>query len=42
MEMALASGVLLFEDGVDVVHFTQLLKKRDEVQELSVRHVVKP
>lgn len=38
----LAGGSLVLEDRVDVVHFAQPLKERDEVQQLRVGHVVEP
>lgn len=38
----LAGGSLVLEDCVDVVHFAQPLKERDEVQQLRVGHVVEP
>lgn len=38
----LARGPLLLEDGVDIIHFAQLLKERDKVQQLRVGHVIKP
>lgn len=41
-QTVLAGGPLVLEDGVDVVHFAQPLEERDEVQELSVGHVVEP
>lgn len=38
----LAAGALLSEHAVDIVHFTQALEERDEVEQLGVRHVVEP
>lgn len=38
----LACGPLVLEDCVDIIHFAQPLKEWDEVQKLSVGHVIKP
>lgn len=38
----LAASPLLFQHSIHIIHFTQSLKKRDQIQQLSVRHVVKP
>lgn len=38
----LAGCPLVLEDSVDIVHLAQLLKERDEVQQLRVGHVVEP
>lgn len=38
----LTSSPLLLEHSVDIIHFTQSLEKRDEIQQLCIRHVVKP
>lgn len=38
----LACGPLLLQDCVDVVHFAQPLEEGNEVQQLSVGHVIEP
>lgn len=38
----LARSPLLLKDWVDIVHFAQPLEERDEIQQLSVGHVVEP
>lgn len=40
--LAATASPRLFEHGINVVHFTQSLEKWDQVQQLSVGHVVEP
>lgn len=42
LSVPLASSPLLLEHSVDIIHFTQSLEERDEIQQLCVRHVIKP
>lgn len=42
LSVVLASSPLLLQHSVDIIHFTQSLEERDEIQQLCVRHVIKP
>ncbi len=42
LRAVLASSPLLLQNSEDIIHFTQSLEVRDEIQQLCVRHVIKP
>lgn len=38
----LACSPVLFQDSIHVVHFTQSLEEREEIEQLCVGHVIEP